>query len=77
MPLQDAGQLLLATRPQADSFSLTEEDFPPPPPPLRHAPVLQWRCPDWSGSRLTRGGCSRPALVRAIGFYSSTGSFPE
>ncbi len=28
MPLQDAGQLLPATRPQADSFSFTEEDFP-------------------------------------------------
>lgn len=39
--LQDAGQLLPATRPEAESFSLTEEDFPPPPSPLRHAPVLQ------------------------------------
>lgn len=77
MPLQDAGQLLPAVRSQLESFSLTEEDFPPLPPPLRRVPVLQWRCPDRSGSRLTRGGCSRPALVRAIGFSAKKGSFPE
>lgn len=60
MSMQDAGQLLPATRSETDSFSLTEEDFPPLPPSLRYALVLQWRCPDWSGSRLTRGG--GPAL---------------
>ncbi|EAA0700686.1 hypothetical protein DKT00_23740 [Salmonella enterica subsp. enterica] len=40
-PLRDAVHLRPATRSEADSFSLTEEDFPPLPSPLRHAPVLQ------------------------------------
>lgn len=77
MPLQDAGQLLPATRPEADSFSFTEEDFPPQPSPLRHAPVLQWRGPGRTGSRLARGWLFPPCPCPGNRLLFHHGKFPR